>query len=440
MPSNVTDVPKLLDIPQKLYPIIECIDDYRYFLLEGGRAGGKSQSIARWLLWLAEKRKIRIICGRETQNSIDESVYTIFSDLIRKYKLNFQILSTEIRHIRAESTINFRGFREQGRHNIKGLEGVDILWVDEAQSITKETLDIIIPTIRKDRSKVFWTMNRFIETDAVFNKFFGRQDCLHIHIDYMDNKHCPQKMIDEANICKDLSLDDYEHIWLGKPRKDGGALKVVTEDMYNKLKGIHFDRPFTKRLFTGDPSLGGDECAAYIMDENGQKLDELFLHERDEMKIAGTWVAFANRNGVRDYVIDIIGFKGIADRIRELVDDCKIIENIGSGHSSRPEDYLNLRAEIYMYAMKEVLHKRVEYFNDPIMRKQLLDIRIKPINSRKIKIESKDDIRRRTLKSPDRSDAYVQGLWGLQYCRVWRKRDEYAADDEPEEAVNWRTA
>lgn len=431
------ELPKILDIPLKLLPIITKVNDYKYFLIEGGRSSAKTQTIARWILYLCDQKKLRVVCGRETQNSIDESVYTVLADLIVKNKLAYTVLATEIRHIKTGSTINFRGFREQGRHNIKGLEGVDVLWVDESQAITKETLDVIIPTIRKENSRVYWTMNRFLEEDAVYNRFWGRKDCLHIYINYLDNQFCPQKMIDEANICKELGIEDYNHIWLGRPRKDGGILLVITKSMYDELKGIKIYRPITKRLLTGDPSLGGDECVAYVIDENGRKKDELFLHERDEMKIAGSWVALANRNGVKDFVIDIIGFKGIADRIRELIPGCNMIENIASGVSTRPLDFLNLRAEIYMYAMNEILDKHVEYFDDEEMRKQLCDIRIKPINSRKIKIESKDDIRKRTLKSPDRADAYVQGIWGLQFCKPWRKPDAYV-EDEVGVGVDWR--
>jgi phage terminase large subunit len=428
----------LAKIPPKLYPLITELDLWDYFLLEGGRSGGKSHAVARLLLYLADRKKLRIVCGREIQHSIDESVYSILVDLIREYKLDYQILATEIRHIRTESVFNFRGFREQGRQNIKGLEGVDVLWVDESQSITKETLDIIVPTIRKQNSIIFWTMNRFIEEDAVYNRFYDHKRCLHIYINYLENPTCPQKMIDEADVCKQLSTEDYEHIWLGMPRKDGGVIKLVTPAMYNELRGIKFNRAITKRLFTGDPSLGGDECVGYILDENGQKIDSLILHERDEMKIAGAWVAFANRYGVKDYIIDIIGFKGIADRIRELIKGVNMIENIGSGKSGQPDDYLNLRAEIHMYAQQEIIQHRVEYFNDPIMVQQLCNILIKPINSRKIRIESKAEMRKRIQKSPDRADAYLQGLWGLQFAQAWRK-DVYEEEEE-EVAVDWRGA
>jgi phage terminase large subunit len=145
-------------------------DKYRYFILEGGRGGGKSQAVGRLFLYLADCYNLRMVCGREVQNSIKESVYTLMAELARVYNLNFDILASEIRHrelarvynlnfdilaseIRhrsSGSTMSFRGFREQGAFNIQGMEGVDVLWIDEAQAITKKTLDVLIPTIRKE--------------------------------------------------------------------------------------------------------------------------------------------------------------------------------------------------------------------------------------------------------------------------------------------------
>ena len=211
MPS--IDAPSILNIPPKLLPLIADINKFRYFLLEGGRASGKSQSIARFILWLCERGLIRVCCGRETQNSIEESVYTIFADLIRANDLNeFNVSATKIDHKRTGSSIRFRGFREQGATNIKGLEGISILWVDESQAISKATLDVILPTIRKENAKIIWSMNRNIEHDPVFVAMAGRTDCLHIHCDYVDNPHCPEAMKIEADNCKAISEDDYRHI------------------------------------------------------------------------------------------------------------------------------------------------------------------------------------------------------------------------------------
>ena len=108
------EVPSILNIPPKLLPILENLNKYRYFLLTGGRGGGKSQAVARVFLYLAEHYLLRVVCGRETQNSISESVYSLFVDIIRNNRLNFEVFSSKITSRQSETTLNFRGFREQG--------------------------------------------------------------------------------------------------------------------------------------------------------------------------------------------------------------------------------------------------------------------------------------------------------------------------------------
>ena len=211
------ELPEILNIPDKLIPVITNINNYNYFLIEGGRGGGKSQSIARIILWLSEQRKINVCCGRETQATISDSVYKIFFDLIQNYNLNFTVKSNKIIHNTSLSTIIFKGFKEQGKVNIKGLEGIDLLWIDEAQAISKSTLDIIIPTIRKKNSVIIFTMNRLLRNDPVYSEFTARDDCLHIKINYYDNKFCPDKLIAEAKRCKERNVLDYEYIWEGNP-------------------------------------------------------------------------------------------------------------------------------------------------------------------------------------------------------------------------------
>ena len=197
--KDILKLPEILNIPPKLYPFIYNFNNYSYFLLEGGRASGKTQSVARFLLYIMENRHVRICCGREIQNSIDESVKTVFLDLIDNYRLAYSVKRDSLIHKISGSKIFFKGFREQGRVNIKGLEGIDILWIDEAQSIAKTTLDVIIPTIRKKNSVIIFTMNRYTRFDSVYNFCAKRNDCLHINICYFDNPYVDEKIILEAN-------------------------------------------------------------------------------------------------------------------------------------------------------------------------------------------------------------------------------------------------
>jgi len=214
MPNEI-ELPSVLNLPEKLIPIIEEFNKYRYFVLEGGRGGGKTHGLARIISYIGEKTPVRIFCGRETQNTIQESVYTVFRDVISENNLGYAVFKDIIKHNTTGSEIRFKGFREQGAINIKGMEGVDILWIDEAQAITKNTLDIIIPTIRKENAKVFFSMNRHLKNDPVYKEFANRDDCLHININYDDNPFCSKALIHEAENCQKTSLDDYRHIWRG---------------------------------------------------------------------------------------------------------------------------------------------------------------------------------------------------------------------------------
>jgi phage terminase large subunit len=161
-------LPKFLDVPVKLLPLLLKLALYRYFLLDGGRSYGKTQTVARILLYCGDLKKLHIVCGREIQNTIEESVYKVLADIINAENLDYIVYSNKIDHTKNGTIFRFRGFREQGAINIKGMEGVDILWVDESQAVTKKTLDVLIPTIRKERAKVIWTMNRYVEEDPVF--------------------------------------------------------------------------------------------------------------------------------------------------------------------------------------------------------------------------------------------------------------------------------
>jgi hypothetical protein len=256
---STIELPAILDIPNKLKPIITEFNNYNYFLIEGGRSSAKSHSVARFISYLADfVPSLRVFCGREIQNTIEESVYQLFKDLILDNNLAFNVGAKKIDHKRNGSMIRFRGFREQGKVNIKGLEGVDIVWVDEAQSLTKKVLDMIIPTIRKKGSKIFFTLNRTLKDDPVYMEMAGRKDCLHIHIDYFENKHCPVKAMAEAEQCRQRNIDDYNHIWLGKPRDQ------ANNAVFRNVSAIVEDYPMPIPAQTGFDYLLGIDLARSI--------------------------------------------------------------------------------------------------------------------------------------------------------------------------------
>lgn len=406
------ELPEILDIPEKLLPIITEFNDYRYFLLHGGRGGAKSNSAGRFLLFLGEQKKLRISCGRETQNSIQESVYALLSDIIRKYELNYEVTATKITHRVTGTVFTFRGFREQGAVNVQGMEGVDIVWIDEAQAVTKITLDALIPTIRKDNAKLFFTMNRHLRNDPVFSFLSGRKDCLIIHINYYDNKHCTQALKNEAEECKARNMDDYRHIWLGEPLESAENV-LIKFSMIENLKGIFHNPVEIKRVVSCDPSLGGDECVIKAL-ENGKILETKILHENNTMVIVGEIAVVMNRHGIDDVAVDVIGIgAGVADRLSEIG---KNVIRINSAEQAEEKDrFVNKRAEMWWYAMEQIQKREIPYPEDEELRRQLSAPKYQVVSSSgKIKLEPKEETKKILGRSPDRADAYVYGLWALK--------------------------
>lgn len=280
-------LPKILDIPDKLLAICDpdTFNKYRYFIIKGGRGGAKSQSVGRFLLYLNEKYRLRTVCGRETQNSITESVYSLLADLIREHQLDFDIGAQKITARPTESIINFRGFREQGAFNIQGMEGIDLLWIDEAQAITKQTLDVLLPTIRKELAKIIFTMNPHVFNDPVIAILSKRDDCLVIHINYDENQHCTNALKNEAVECKKRSEKDYEHIWLGKPLDQGEDALFGLEDFEIGKRNAHIlAAGYGVRVAGFDIArFGDDKCAAFVFQQMGAlHWEEVFVDEWDK--------------------------------------------------------------------------------------------------------------------------------------------------------------
>ncbi|MBR6164164.1 PBSX family phage terminase large subunit [bacterium] len=412
------ELPEILDLPLKMLSVIKNINDYNYFLIEGGRGGGKSQSIARILLWLAEQRKVHICCGREIQMTISDSVYKIFVDLIEEYSLNFTVMSTKIYHNITGSDIIFKGFREQGKVNIKGLEGIDVLWIDEAQAITKSTLDVIIPTIRRKNSIVLFSMNRFVRKDAVYSEFITRDDCLHIKINYYDNKHCPEKLIDEARRCKLRSPGDYEHIWEGNPKESSSEF-LFSSSKLDKAQKLVFPLSNHREISCLSVDLagaGGDLCVASVIEARGENAWELTKQvgwsEPDTDITKGKIISMYSEIKPELLILDADGLGyPIYVSIKNIIKNA--IKFNGAGQSKR-ENATNQRADGYM-TLKEYIDNGWLKITSTEVISQLEYLKKTYRPDGKIFIEAKRDIKSEHGESPDFADSLMMGIYAINY-------------------------
>lgn len=211
-----------VDVDVRLPPKAECLfRDNRYKVLYGGRGSGKSHSIAKVLLILGTEHRLRILCTREVQKSIKDSVHKLLKDQVGVLQLGaeYHVLDTEIRG-RNGSEFLFTGLADHTAETIKSFEGVDICWVEEARSVTKNSWDILIPTIRKDDSEIWISFNPELDTDETYTRFVVNPppNC---HVEFMnftDNPWFPKVLEDERQHCQIVDPDSYKTIWEGKCR------------------------------------------------------------------------------------------------------------------------------------------------------------------------------------------------------------------------------
>lgn len=214
-----------LQLPDKLLPILQ---PRRFKIMHGGRGGGKSHTVAQVLLMLATQRKLRVLCVREVQKSLAESSMQVLKDYIERLGLApyFEVLKTEIRCRLTGSTFGFSGLKDHTADSIKSWEGADIVWVEEAHSVTAHSWNILIPTIRKAGSEIWATFNPDQPTDYVYDRFVAHvdPDAWVCAINWRDNPWFGPEMDTERRKLKAVNDDLYGHVWEGNCRTVAGLL------------------------------------------------------------------------------------------------------------------------------------------------------------------------------------------------------------------------
>jgi len=233
-----------LEFPEKLGFLFE---PSRYKVLYGGRGSGKSWGVARALLTIGIHRPIRVLCARELQNSITDSVHALLADQIKTMGIEpfYEIQNTVI-YGKNGTEFLFAGLK----HNItkiKSFEGVDLCWVEEAQTVSKSSWDTLIPTIRKENSEIWITFNPELDSDETYKRFVVHppSNAVVQKVNWSDNPWFPQVLKDEKDDLKERDLDAYLNVWEGNTRQvlDGAVyaneLRKAQEE--NRIKDVHID-------------------------------------------------------------------------------------------------------------------------------------------------------------------------------------------------------
>lgn len=437
-----------MKLPHQFKPFIQ---SHRYKVAYGGRGSGKSWSIGRLLVEISRRGKYRILCARELQNSISDSVLQLLGDTIERcgYKDEFDVQKTTIINLVTGSEFIFYGIKNNIT-KIKSLEGVDICWVEEAEAVTKESWDVLIPTIRKDGSEIWISFNPKNILDDTYQRFIVDPpgDCYSVKVNHSDNPYFPETLRREMGECKEKDYDLYLHIWEGEPVADteNAIIKpswiAAAVDAHIKLKF----GALGEKVVGFDVADEGADSNALIRRHGSIVQDCTIWHNGDVIQSTDKVHAYATRNGVEKVIYDSIGVgagvKGEFNRISQKRNDVIAIGFNAGGAVFQPDSeyvqgkknkdmFANIKAQAWwkvrdrFFNTWRAVNRLQKYPEDQLIsldsalidKKELEYLKAelsRPMQDAdengRTKVESKKAMKKRGIPSPNRADALIMAF------------------------------
>ena len=270
-----------IQIPEKLEPLLR---PKKFKVIYGGRGSGKSMTVADLLLLKCKTEGARISGMREHMNSIDDSVHALFEDEINRLELEgFEVLRSDITSDTG-GAIRYKGLA-RNPESVKSMHGFDIFWVEEAATLSKRSLDLLIPTLRAESSELWLTFNPMSSADPIYQEFIKPfeneltekgyyEDDLHMIIktNYTDNPFFPENLELLRLKHKDTkSRAEYNHIWLGETN-DSVENSIIKLEWFEAAINAH-KLPRLAKVFepkgaivaAHDPSDTGTDAKGYAL-------------------------------------------------------------------------------------------------------------------------------------------------------------------------------
>ena len=267
----------------------------RYKILYGGRGGAKSWGVARALLLLAAQSPLRVLCAREIQKSMKDSVHRLLKDQIEALGLSdeYDVFDTEIRG-KNGSLFLFTGLQSHTVDSIKSFEGVDRVWVEEGHGVSAKSWNTLIPTIRKENSEIWVTLNPDMDTDDTYIRFIAApsDDTWLCEVNWRDNPWFPQVLDDERVKSKARDPESYDHIWEGKPRRvaEGAIYRYEIDAVYadGRVSPVPYDPMMPVHTIW---DLGWNDAMTIIMVQRGPQDMRLLDYIEDSNRTLDWYVA-----------------------------------------------------------------------------------------------------------------------------------------------------
>jgi phage terminase large subunit len=311
-------------------------DKARYKVYYGGRGAGKSHSAAKALLILGAKSQIRVLCAREYQTSIKDSVHKLLCDQIELMNLHgfYEITQSAIRG-KNGSEFAFIGLKNNVA-NVKSFEGVDYCWVEEASTVSRNSWNVLIPTIRKEGSEIWVTFNPELETDETYQRFVVRppEQAVVQKINWSDNPWFPEVLALEKDSLKSRDPSAYQTVWEGLCRLtvDGAifANEMQVAELDDRITKVNYDP--TKPVHAIFDLGWADSTAIWFLQFVGMETRLIRYHE-DSQKTISHYLALMQTYG---YMYDTLWLPHDAQN-KTLASNGKSIEEIvrSAGYKTR---------------------------------------------------------------------------------------------------------
>ena len=397
----------LVKLPSEFKPLFDSW--WRHAVIEGGRYSLKSHTVARFLLLTARSKRVRIACLRQFQKNIADSSYQLLIDLIQQYGFSeFVWTNDTITNTNTGSTFIFKGLDRNVETTIKSLEGIDIAWIDEAQTITLKSIRILNPTIRKPGSKIIWTLNRLTDLDPVISYFITnppRKDVWHLEVDYriaQKNGWLSNEILYEIEQARINHPEDYAHDYLGKALAISDKNIIQTAQVIEAM-GREVDDEGAIEVGVDVARLGGDRTV-FVKRKGLKEIGRASFTKKRTTEVCDLLVNFIGTDKDVLIKIDDTGVGGgVTDEM--IARGYNVIPINFGAKASNPDKYPNLISEAWFYLQSII--DQISIANDKDLLVELSNREWKMDSKGRRGVESKDDYKKRGFRSPDLADATI---------------------------------
>lgn len=397
----------LVKLPSEFKPLFDSW--WRHAVIEGGRYSLKSHTVARFLLLIARQKRVRIACLRQFQKNIADSSYQLLIDLIQQYGFTeYAWTNDTITNTKTGSTFIFKGLDRNVETTIKSLEGIDIAWIDEAQTITLKSIRILNPTIRKRGSKIIWTLNRLTDLDPVISYFITnppRKDVWHLEVDYriaQKNGWLSDEILYEIEQARINHPEDYAHDYLGKALAISDKNIIQTAQVIEAM-GREIDDEGAIEVGVDVARLGGDRTV-FVKRKGLKEIGRASFTKKRTTEVCDLLVNFIGADKDVLIKIDDTGVGGgVTDEM--IARGYNVIPINFGAKASNPDKYPNLISEAWFYLQSII--DQISIANDKDLLVELSNREWKMDSKGRRGVESKDDYKKRGFRSPDLADATI---------------------------------